>query len=154
MKLVEMKCKNCGAQLKVNLEQKQSYCQFCGAEFHIDDEVQHIKYDDMEQAGYEFEKGRIKAQKEANQPVETFRMVIDDFFEIRDTGIVVTGIVEFGEIKVRDTVYINEDTMTVGKIMMNRKEYDSAKKGDYCGIILEDIYIPEVKKGDILRKLN
>ena len=37
MKLVEMKCTNCGAQLKVNIEQKHTYCQFCGTEFHIDD---------------------------------------------------------------------------------------------------------------------
>lgn len=64
MKLVEMKCKNCGAKLKVNSEVKEANCQFCGAEFKIDDEVQHVKYDDMEQAGYEFEKGKIRAQEE------------------------------------------------------------------------------------------
>ena len=64
MKLVEMKCKNCGAKLKVNAEVKEANCQFCGTEFRIDDEVQHIKYDDMEQGGYEFEKGRMKAKEE------------------------------------------------------------------------------------------
>lgn len=64
MKLVEMKCKNCGAKLKVNADAKDANCQFCGAEFKIDDEVQHVKYDDMEQAGYEFEKGKIRAQQE------------------------------------------------------------------------------------------
>ena len=64
MKLVEMKCKNCGAQLKVDVEKNHSYCQFCGTEFKIDDEVKHVKYDNMEQSGYEFEKGRMRAQKE------------------------------------------------------------------------------------------
>lgn len=64
MKLVEMKCKNCGAKLKVDEDVKEANCQFCGAEFKIDDEVQHVKYDDMEQAGYEFEKGKLRAQQE------------------------------------------------------------------------------------------
>ena len=152
MKLVEMKCKNCGAQLKVNLEQKHSYCQFCGAEFYIDDEVQHIKYDDMEQAGYEFEKGRIKAQQEENQPKGTFSMVIDDSFEIAGIGTVVTGKIDFGEITVGDTVYINNKITTVEKIQMFRKDFDCAKEGDTCGVFLKDISRSEIKKGDVLRK--
>lgn len=64
MKLVEMKCKNCGSLLKVNDESKEANCQYCGVTFKIDDEVQHVKYDDMEQAGYEFEKGKLRAQQE------------------------------------------------------------------------------------------
>ena len=58
MKLVEMKCKNCGAKLKVNFDIKEANCQFCGTEFRIDDEVQHHKLDDAEQTGYAFEKGK------------------------------------------------------------------------------------------------
>lgn len=67
MKLIEMKCKNCGAKLKVDSEAKEAHCEFCGVDFKIDDEVQHHKFDDMEQAGYEFEKGKIRAQKEHGQ---------------------------------------------------------------------------------------
>ena len=67
MKLVEMKCKNCGATLKVNSDDKGVKCTFCNTTFKIDDEVQHIKYDDMEQSGYEFEKGKIRAREEAKQ---------------------------------------------------------------------------------------
>lgn len=72
MKLVEMKCKNCGAKLEVDSEAKEAHCEFCGIDFKIDDEVQHVKYDDMEQSGYEFEKGRIRAQQEneSNQPTK------------------------------------------------------------------------------------
>lgn len=69
MKLVEMKCKNCGAKLEVNTDSNEAYCQFCGTEFKIDDEAQHIKYDDMEQAGYEFEKGKIRARQEHKDSV-------------------------------------------------------------------------------------
>jgi len=68
MKLVEMKCKNCGAPLKVEENSKEIKCDFCKTQYKLDDEVKHIKYDGMEQAGYEFEKGRIKAQMEITEP--------------------------------------------------------------------------------------
>lgn len=64
MKLLEMKCKNCGALLKVEEDAKYIECQYCNTKYKLDDELQHIKYDDMEKSGYEFEKGRIRAQQE------------------------------------------------------------------------------------------
>lgn len=64
MKLIEMKCKNCGAILKVVNDTKEIDCQYCHANYKLDDETIHIKYDDMEQAGYDFEKGKIRAQQE------------------------------------------------------------------------------------------
>lgn len=64
MKLFELKCKNCGANLKCNSESDVVECPYCKASYKIDDEVKHVKYDDMENSGYEFEKGRIKAQRE------------------------------------------------------------------------------------------
>ena len=67
MKLLEMKCKNCGALLKVEENAKYINCKFCNTKYKLDDEIQHIKYDDMEKSGYEFEKGRIRAQQEQKQ---------------------------------------------------------------------------------------
>ena len=64
MKLVELECKNCGAALKVEEGSDIINCPYCNASYKIYDEVKHVKYDDMENSGYEFEKGRIKAQKE------------------------------------------------------------------------------------------
>lgn len=64
MKLLEMKCKNCGALLKVEEDAKYIECQYCNTKYKLDDEIQHIKYDDMEKSGYEFERGRIRAQQE------------------------------------------------------------------------------------------
>lgn len=55
MKLVELKCKNCGANLKVEEDVKEVTCNFCHTTFSIET---------MEKDGYEFEKGRIKAQRE------------------------------------------------------------------------------------------
>ena len=64
MKLVELECENCGASLKIEEGTNTVNCPYCKASYKIDDEVKHVKYDDMENSGYEFEKGRIKAQKE------------------------------------------------------------------------------------------
>lgn len=64
MRLIELKCKNCGSILKVDANNVDVNCEFCHAKFKLDDEVKHIQYDNMEQSGYEFEKGRLKAQQE------------------------------------------------------------------------------------------
>ena len=64
MKLVELECKNCGGNLKVEEGTDIVTCPYCNATYKIDDEVKHVKYEDMENSGYEFEKGRIKARKE------------------------------------------------------------------------------------------
>lgn len=64
MKLVELKCKNCGAVLKVQPDSIDIHCEHCKANYKLDDEAQHIKYDDMEKAGYDYERGRIKAKQE------------------------------------------------------------------------------------------
>ena len=67
MKLIDVTCPHCGATLKVDPASKSAKCEYCGASFLIDDEVQHVQYDDAEKAGYEFEKGRQRAQKEAQR---------------------------------------------------------------------------------------
>lgn len=67
MKLLELKCKNCGAALKVKPDTADIHCDHCKAYYKLDDEVQHIKYDDMEKAGYDYEKGKQKARQEHEQ---------------------------------------------------------------------------------------
>lgn len=69
MKLVELKCKNCGAILNVDENADKVVCQYCSAEFKIDHEVQHVQYDNMANSGYEFEKGRIQAQREEQERI-------------------------------------------------------------------------------------
>ena len=65
MKLIDAKCPYCGAALKVDSDNKNATCEYCGASLILDDEVHHVQYDNAEQAGYEFEKGRQRAQAEA-----------------------------------------------------------------------------------------
>lgn len=66
MIIAEMTCSSCGAHLQVDAGARQAKCGYCGATVLIDDGVRHVQYDNAEQAGYEFEKGRQRAQAEAN----------------------------------------------------------------------------------------
>ena len=42
MKLVSMRCTNCGAELDIDPERKQVFCSYCGTKLIIDDESIHI----------------------------------------------------------------------------------------------------------------
>ena len=72
MKLIETTCPNCGASLKVDMERGFCYCEYCGTKLILDDEAQHVRIDNAEQAGYEFEKGRQRAQQEYNEHWEPY----------------------------------------------------------------------------------
>ncbi|MBR3314313.1 MAG: zinc ribbon domain-containing protein [Atopobiaceae bacterium] len=73
MKLVAFVCPSCGAKLEIDSECKQAFCGYCGAQLHIDDEVHRVEhavsYDNAEEAGYLFEKGRQRVMTEA--PVQS-----------------------------------------------------------------------------------
>ena len=64
MKMQKMTCPACGGTLKLNEWQEFIDCPFCGSQIYLDNEKIHVVYDDMENAGYEFERGRIRAQRE------------------------------------------------------------------------------------------
>lgn len=64
MKLVSLKCPHCGGTLEAPEGTKQTKCPFCETSILIDDEIQHVRFDNSEQAGYDFEKGRIRAQQD------------------------------------------------------------------------------------------
>lgn len=65
MKLISLTCPNCGAKLEVDASLGKAYCQYCGAQVLIDEEKRNIKLDNAEETGYQFEKGRQRAQMEA-----------------------------------------------------------------------------------------
>ena len=65
MKLINMTCPYCGSTLKIDPTNKSASCEYCGAKLLVDDEVMHVQYDNAEEAGYKFEKGRQRAQAEA-----------------------------------------------------------------------------------------
>lgn len=65
MRLINMTCPNCSAQLRIDADRKQVYCEHCGTRLLVDDNVHHIQYDNAEEAGYKFEKGRQRAIAES-----------------------------------------------------------------------------------------
>lgn len=67
MKLIDTTCPHCGSALKIDPTNKNATCEYCGAALLIDDEVQHVQYDNAEEAGYKFEKGRQRAQAEVRR---------------------------------------------------------------------------------------
>lgn len=70
MKLIDTTCPKCGANLRVDADRQSAFCEYCGAELLIDDEVQHLQIDNAESVGYAFEKGRQRAQQEVQMPRE------------------------------------------------------------------------------------
>ena len=67
MNLIELKCKRCGAILKVNPNNPEITCSYCHTKFILNEEVTKMDLNNMEQSGYNFEKGRMRAQQEADR---------------------------------------------------------------------------------------
>lgn len=64
MKYVDPKCPNCGAALNPD-DGSTAFCQYCGAKLTVDDEAQNLNVANGEEVGYQFEKGRQRAENEA-----------------------------------------------------------------------------------------
>ena len=67
MKLLQTSCPRCGANMRVIPEANKAVCDYCGTTVLIDDEIKRIEYTNAEEAGYNFEKGRLRAQAEQIQ---------------------------------------------------------------------------------------
>lgn len=92
MKIVSMVCPNCGASLQVDADQKNLTCSYCGNGLYVDDEVKHVQYDNAEETGYQFEKGRQRAQAEATRvQQQTFNMNFEKPPKKRKTWLWVLG---------------------------------------------------------------
>ena len=96
----------------------------------------------------------ISAQEEnIDHSGEKFYMQIEDVFTIVGRGVVVTGVINSGVIRIGDSVSINESIPSrVLGIEMFRKALDIAQAGDACGLLLENITRDDVHRGDYLTK--
>ena len=64
MKLIDLKCSNCGATMQVNPDLKQVSCNYCGNTMLVDDEIKKMELVNGYDYGREVERGRIVTQKE------------------------------------------------------------------------------------------
>ncbi len=67
MKLVNLVCPTCGAQLDVDMAAGQARCRFCKEIFQINDGTRDPEMSNAEQMGYDFERGRQRASVEFTQ---------------------------------------------------------------------------------------
>jgi translation elongation factor EF-Tu-like GTPase len=80
-----------------------------------------------------------------------FRLTVQDVFVIRNRGVVVTGRVENGALRVGDTVQINGTlAVEVDAIEIFRKSIEEAKVGENIGVLLKGIDKSQVNPGDVL----
>ena len=82
MQLLKTTCPHCGAPLIIDQAAKQAVCEYCGMTTILDQETTHIEYTNSEQAGYDFEKGRLRAQA-ALAPSPTVEQVQYEYVPVK-----------------------------------------------------------------------
>jgi translation elongation factor EF-Tu-like GTPase len=80
-----------------------------------------------------------------------FRMTVEEVFVIRNRGVVATGRVDSGTLRVGDTVHINGGPgVTVDAIEKFRKQLDEATTGENIGVLFKGIDKSQLNRGDVL----
>jgi translation elongation factor EF-Tu-like GTPase len=85
----------------------------------------------------------------------SFKMTVEDVFVITKRGVVATGRVESGVLKVGDTVHINGGPgVQVDAIEMFRKQLDEASAGDNIGVLFKKLEKSQIDRGDVLTAIG
>ncbi len=80
-----------------------------------------------------------------------FRMTVEDAFVLKRRGLVVTGTIESGTVRVGDELYLDGiRTTRVREIEMFRKLLDWAEQGDSVGLGLDGVEKEDVPHGTVL----
>ncbi|MCT7658817.1 EF-Tu/IF-2/RF-3 family GTPase [Mycobacterium deserti] len=78
-------------------------------------------------------------------------MTVEDAFAIRNRGVVVTGKVARGTLRIGDTVRINGGPgLTVDAIEKFRKQCDEVTEGEDVGVLFKGIERRDINRGDVL----
>jgi len=80
-----------------------------------------------------------------------FRLTVEDVFVIKNRGIVATGRVESGTLRVGDTVQIDGAfDARVDGIEIFRKSIDEAQAGDNIGVLFRGLEKNQLNRGSVL----
>ncbi|MCX2932855.1 EF-Tu/IF-2/RF-3 family GTPase [Mycobacterium sp. CVI_P3] len=80
-----------------------------------------------------------------------FRLTVQDVFFIKGRGLVATGRVEAGAVRVGDVVRINgARAVMVEAVEQFRKKVDEAVAGDNVGLLFSGLGRSDVSPGDVL----
>ena len=74
-----------------------------------------------------------------------FELTVEDVFRIKNRGVVATGRVASGSVRVGDTVDAGGTPLVVKGVEMFRKVVDTASAGDQVGLLFDDA------AGDVLK---
>jgi translation elongation factor EF-Tu-like GTPase len=78
-------------------------------------------------------------------------MTVEDVFVIKNRGVVATGRVDSGVLRVGDTVHINGGVgLRVDAIEKFRKKLDEAAAGENIGVLFKDIEKTEIDRGAVI----
>jgi elongation factor Tu len=88
-------------------------------------------------------------------PTDPFlRLTVEDVFEIKGRGTVITGRIDQGALQVGDEVLLQGPSgarrTTVRGIEMFRKTLDRAETGDQVGVLLQGVGKADVRRGDVI----
>jgi elongation factor Tu len=88
-------------------------------------------------------------------PTDPFlRLTVEDVFEIKGRGTVITGRIEQGALQVGDEVLLQGPSgarrTKVAGLEMFRKVLQRAATGDQVGVLLRDVGKAEVRRGDVI----
>jgi translation elongation factor EF-Tu-like GTPase len=80
-----------------------------------------------------------------------FRLTVEDVFVIKNRGVVATGRVESGTLRVGDTVQIDGTVAArVDGIEVFRKSIDEANVGENIGVLFKGVEKGQVDRGSVL----
>ncbi len=108
MKLIELKCNNCGANLKVNSELNEVYCNYCGNKMLIDDEATTIER--VENAKIKSRKS--KHEQDMREKIDNYefeKKVKEDAFRKKVRISIVLGVISFALFMIGS--FVNEDNL-------------------------------------------
>ena len=81
----------------------------------------------------------------------SFRMTVEDVFVIKNRGLVATGRVESGTLRVGDTVTIDGGQgVAVDAIEKFRKKLDEATVGENVGVLFKGVDKSQIGRGTVL----
>lgn len=67
MKLINMRCTNCGAELEIDADRRQVFCSYCGTKLMVDDESVHITNRIVDEARLKEAEIRLKELEYAHE---------------------------------------------------------------------------------------
>ena len=132
MRLRELKCKNCGATVKIEESATQAKCEFCHTTFAVED-----AYHD----GYKFEKGRMKAQHEqVEKAMENAKNIIGPIGKIFAAHYIISAVVGL-------IIFIIVITTIITIIISQTKDRTAIKEDG----IVNDMNVHMSERYDVLR---